>query len=249
MIQKRIVLSFAGIVALGLLLIAFSLYSNKPIETVSANVAINTEQILANFNGKIKSLNYKTYDDIKTGDIVATIEVTQTESNCNNPKAMQNKQKQAMAEYENAAIMYKDGVISQQQYDSSLEKLRKTQDQKACGGEATHIENIYAFKNGKIFYNEYKVGDEVQEDDVLAEIGVTKPQIHAYFSPKKAKRIKVDMPAEITIIKYPEKLFTGVVRNTDAVDIMGRLIILDIAEDLNDINIQSGDAAVVKIKP
>ena len=57
------------------------------------------------------------------------------------------------------------------------------------------------------------------------------------------------MPAEITIVKYPEKLFTGVVRNTDAVDIMGRLIILDIAEDLNDINIQSGDAAVVKIKP
>ena len=247
MVSKRIIFSFAGIVIVGLGLIIFSIYDKKAIETVSANVNIQTEQINANFNGKIKEYKFKTYDTIKTGDIVATLEVVQTEGECKNNTYQQNKQKQAMAEYENAAIMYKDGVITQAQYDASLDKLRKTQDQMVCSGNEIHLENLYAFDGGKIFYSEYKVGDDVQQDDVIAEIGVGKPNIHAYFSPKKAKKIKIDMPAEITIVKYPEKKFTGTVKNTDKVDIMGNLVIIDINEDLNDINIKNGDAAIVKI--
>ena len=247
MVSKRIIVSFAGIVVVGLALILYSILSNKDLETVSANVNIQTEQIAANFNGKIKELQFNTYDTVKTGDIIATIEVVQTEGECKNRTAQQTKQKQAVAEYENAAIMYKDGVITQAQYDASLDKLRKTQDQMVCSGDAKHSENLYAFNAGKIFYGEYKIGDEVQQDDIIAEISSGKPQIYAYFSPRKAKKIKLDMPAQITIVKYPEKKFTGLVKNIDKVDIMGQLIILDINEDIADLNIQNGDAAIVKI--
>lgn len=248
MTKNRIILSFVCVVIIGLSLIIYSFVSKRPIETVSADVYIESEQILANFNGKIQDFKFKTYDNVKTGDIIATVEVVQPEGFCNNKTAMQNKQKQAMAEYENAAIMYKDGIISQSEYDASLEKLRKTQNQKVCTGEATHVENIYAFKDGKIYYSQLKPGDEVSEDDVLAELSTSKPQIHAYFSPAKTKKINPNSAiAHITIVKYPEKPLTGVIKTVSTGDIMGNLLIIDINEDVSDMNIQNGDAAIVRI--
>jgi len=247
MVSKKITISFALIVITGLILIGFSILYNKPLETVSASINMDTENIFANFNGKIKEFNYKDYDNVKIGDIIATIEVVQTEEFCKNKTVAENKQKQAVAEYENAAIMYKDGVITQEEYDASLDKLRKTQSQKVCTGEATHTENIYAVKAGKIYYANYNVGDTTQSEDVIATIATGQPQIYAYFSPKQAKNIKSGMVGEISIIKYPEKQFTGIVKSVSTGDIMGNLVILDINEEVDDLNLRNGDAAVVRI--
>ena len=248
MLSKKVIFTFSIISAIGLVLIAFAYFHPKAIETVSASVSVPSEQIFAPADGILKSINVEDYADVKVGDVIAQIEVTLAAAKCQDKKTSETIQQKAVKDYENAAIMYKDGIITQEQYDKSLENLRAVQAKKPCSAEAKQTENILALKNGKAVIGSYKVGDSISEGDLVAEVYTDKPQIHAYFSPKQVKNLPVGADSEISIIKYPEKHLTGVVKALDTVDIMGRLVVIDINGDTSDMILKNGDAATVKIK-
>lgn len=240
-----IIISSAVVAILGIIVLCF--VSLKPIETLSSTVFFETESVAAGSSGTFKNFVVEDYQTVKAGDEIAEIEVEAVNAKCLDKKASERKHEKAVADYENAAIMYKDGVITQEQYDASLEKFKEAQAQSACGTEIKQIEKIYALNDGKVFLGEFNEGDEVHNDSVLAEIGTSAPVVHAYFSPKIAKRIKPEAKAQISIVKYPEKQFTGTVKSLGAPEVMGTLVVISINEDVSDLRIKNGDSVVVKI--
>lgn len=248
MLSKKVIFTFSIISVIGIGLIAFAYFQPKTIETVSASVSVPTEQIFSPADGVLKSINVEDYANVNVGDVIAQVEVTLSAAKCQDKKTSEAIQQKAVKDYENAAIMYKDGVITQEQYDKSLENLRAVQAKKPCSAETKQAENILALKSGKVVIGSYKVGDSINEGDLIADVYTDKPQIHAYFSPKQVKNLHVGADAQIAIIKYPEKPLTGVVKALGATDIMGRLVVIDINDDTSDMILKNGDAATVKIK-
>ncbi|MEE3348836.1 MAG: HlyD family efflux transporter periplasmic adaptor subunit [Candidatus Gastranaerophilaceae bacterium] len=241
--NKKIILTLISIILISG--IAFLLYKradlNKEIETFSANVINDNEIITAGDNGTVLSLKYKNLEKVKVGDIIAELDISSTpKSNCVN-------EKEASDEYKDAAIMYKDGVISKEEYDKSLNEYKEETKNTAknCGQKSQVIKSIYANADGVISYSDIKEGDSVKFDTEIGTVNQENANIKAYFSPKYKHRIKEGDKAKITIVKYPEKVFEGKVSSIDKIDINGQGITLKVTQDTSDLLIKNGDAAIV----
>lgn len=242
---KKIILSLLILgLAIGGYFVA-STFTSKTIETVSAKISIQTEKITANTSGTLKSIEVEPYQIVKEGDIIAT--VTQNlEANCQ-PPANKNDKK-AAENYEDAAIMYKDGVISQEQYDASLKKYRQYKSAKNCINPIEMTKNVYSLASGKIELNDnISLGNEIFDDTIIASVQQGTPKIIAYFSPKNKRQLKIGRKADITIIKYPEMKFTGTITARDKIDMYGLAIQVEINEDISNLNLKNEDAAIVNI--
>lgn len=246
MLAKKFILL---IIVVGLVVGGFfaaSTFTSKSIETVSAKIVIDTEEVSANTTGILKTITVEPYQLVKEGDIIATI--SQTEHlNCKPPKNKNDKK--AAENYENAAIMYKDGIITKEQYDASLKEYRQYKQAKTCIGDTIEkFQNVYALTSGKIELNDQlNIGDKVYADTIIAYTQKSTPKVIAYFSPKEKRQLKIGRKAELSIIKYPEKVFTGTISAKDKIDLYGLAVKLDINEDVSSLNLKNGDAVIVKI--
>ena len=222
---------------------------NSDIETVSAKISMDLVDVEAGADGIIKSVNVKNFDRVKLGQTIAEVVASsKNNSMCSSDKKNYDS---ALKEYENSAVMYKDGVISKEEYDSSLVKYKnsktKFSNSKNCSTNG-NVHTIFSKADGIILLTgNYNKGDFIYSESVIGTIRPEKILIKAYFSPKIAKKIKINSNAEITIIKYPEKQLSGVVKSVDGVDVYGQLITLEIKDDIFDMDIANDDAAIVKI--
>ncbi len=249
---KKIIFSVIGLLVI--LELLFAVYKhielNKEIETVSASVINENEEIIAADNGIIKELKFKNFDKVQEGDIIAEIDITnQPETNCINQEEISSADQKAVKEYENAAIMYKDGVISKEEYDNSLKqyKTETANNNAKCKPANEIIKSIHANANGVILYADLKEGDTVKYDSSIGIVNPENAAVKAYFSPKYKNRIKVGDKAKISIVKYPEKIYSGEVVSKDKIDINGQAIIVRVNEDTKDLNIKNGDGAIVTL--
>lgn len=248
MLAKNRILSALSIIAIILII---GLYTNKTsdstIETVSAAISIETQDVTASTNGTLSEFKVEQYEKVTPGDTIAIIS-QKIVSKCKNSTQLDNTSN-AAKDYENAAIMYKDGIISQEQYDSSLEKYKKQKNiKKNCSDKIiTQSKDVKTTISGKIEFADIEIGDTVNENTVVAKIQTGTPTIIAYISPKYKKQIKAGDLAEINIIKYPEKHFTGKITSIDKIDIYGQAISLSINENVSDLNLKNKDSVVVKI--
>lgn len=245
MLAKKIILSVLIIALAAGGYFAARTFTARNIETVSAKIIIDTENITANTSGTLKSINVQPYQTVKEGDIIATVSKI-SPAYCHPPKNKNDKK--AAQTYENAAIMYKDGIITKEQYDASLKEYRQYKNAQVCVKQSETVNNVYSLFSGKIELDDnISVGEEVQENTVIAAVQKDSPKILAYFSPKDKRYLKIGQQAEITIIKYPEMAFTGTLSAKDKIDIYGLAIKININEDVSNLNIKNGDAAIVKI--
>ena len=82
---------------------------------------------------------------------------------------------------------------------------------------------------------------------LIATIKPVERRIKAYFSPKHAKKIETGMQAQIILIKYPEKQFTGVIESVEKIDVNGIPVIIKINEDVSSLNVNDNDNTIVRI--
>lgn len=245
MFNKKFLLIFSLFFIAGCSLSGIYLFKQnfKDIETMSAKLEIDVKNVEADTNGVIKSISLKPYSVVKIGDIIAEISQTSNKTSCSqvtNPKQVQET-------YEDAVIMYKDGIISKEEYDASLAKY-KSQKKHSCNPAKSVLVPIYSENDGIFIPDDnYKIGTPVNEDTIIGSIRSEDIIIKAYFSPNDAKRIKVGKKAIITIIKYPEKQLAGIVTSLGKVDINGQAVYLKITDNNSDLNISDGDASIVKI--
>ena len=214
----------------------------KDIETMSAKVDMELEDVEADHDGTISSIKIQSFSNVKIGDVIAEISKNPSKTNC----TTEAESKKVTDDYKDSVLMYKDGIITKDEYDASLKKY-KSEKSNLCSSK-TELVPVYAEQDGIfILDDEYKTGSAVNEESILGVIRPEKVIIKAYFSPKDAKRIKAGKNAQVSIIKYPEKQFTGVVKSIGNIDINGREVLIEIIDDTSDLNIAGDDAATVKI--
>lgn len=252
MVSKKIVYS---LILTGLLIvfggiIAFNHSKPKAIETLNAHVVADYADIITTDSGKISNILITQSQDIRKGDVIAELSVSSVvRKNSKNTKSV--NKKEVEQDFETAAIMYKDGVISQDEYDKSVEnleeKMNSTPEGKSENITTSRIVKIYSPIDGKIVWGSLKIGDNVGKDVVIAKVNSSYKEVLAHFSTTNSDKISVGDRANIKLIKYPEKHFTGVVNSIGVPDKKGVPIVLTFEDETSNIDILNGDSAIVRL--
>ena len=204
-------------------------------DTVATSEAvIESEKIPVNaeLSGKPKDIFVKPNQIVSTGQLVAEIEVQQTvAAPAVSQKEMIESSKKKLEEAEenhtNFAIMYKDGIISQQEYDESLEKLASAKEdyENNVSGKiqplskttvTTVTKKVYAPKDGTVSINFIDKGENAVKDNPIVLIDTDKPKLVAYFDTKFRENLSVGSAVIIKPNNFNGKVFGGIIESIAA---------------------------------
>ena len=268
MFDKKNVILVLILIAIFGGIIAFNHKRPRPVETLSAYISSDSVSIQADNSGKIKSLSVKQDEKVQKGQVIAEIETSKSVVKSVDPSSQTHKPTEQ--EYENVAIMYKDGVIPQEEYDRSLNQLTKAQDDYEKAVEASDSGNtkqktfvkknvstskVYAPKDGVVSLSYLNKGETAVKDKPVVLLDSNRPKVTAYFNPKHAGDLKVGKEVNIRIKNYGSKKFTGVI---DAVgtepemDARNKSLVIPVQisfkDDLNGYTIEKGQPVQVRFK-
>ena len=244
--------------------------------TADAVIEPDFVPVEASTSGKIKNIFVKPDQNVTRGQIIAEIEVVenvvikQPAASGNDVAVKKEKLNNAEENYKHFAIMYKDGVIPQEEYDRSLNQLTKAQDDYEKAVEAsdsgntkqkTFVKNnvstskVYAPKDGVVSLSYLNKGETAVKDKPVVLLDSNRPKVTAYFNPKHAGDLKVGKEVNIRIKNYGSKKFTGVI---DAVgtepemDARNKSLVIPVQisfkDDLNGYTIEKGQPVQVRFK-
>ena len=243
------------IIVISALLLIFGgiiLFNHKrplAVETLNAYISSDSVSIQAENSGKIKTLAVKQSDKVQKGQIIAEIETSKSVVKPVEPK---NSRQAAEKDYENAAIMYKDGIISQEQYDNYIKNLKENQKQAEQPVNkivyTSEVTKIYAPIDGTIVLNNLKTGDTIAKETILAKVNSSHKEINAYFSASDEDKIVTGKDVNITVIKYPKKTFSGKINSVSKPENKGIPVKITFDQDTSNFDFQNGDSVIVKIK-
>ena len=211
-------------------------------------------------------LGLKTGDKITVNDLLYGLMFVSG----NDVAVKKEKLNNAEENYKHFAIMYKDGVIPQEEYDRSLNQLTKAQDDYEKAVEASDSGNtkkktfvkknvstskVYAPKDGVVSLSYLNKGETAVKDKPVVLLDSNRPKVTAYFNPKHAGDLKVGKEVNIRIKNYGSKKFTGVI---DAVgtepemDARNKSLVIPVQisfkDDLNGYTIEKGQPVQVRFK-
>lgn len=256
MVSKKIIYLVLLVLLFVIFGVIISFNRSRPVsvETLNAHVIADTEDVTVGNLGKISNILISQYQDVKKGQVIAEVTV---------PSPVQKKQvksklqpadkKQIEKDYEDAALMYKEGVISQDEYDKSIENIEAKQatddkEKDVAETKADRVIKVYAPMDGKIVWGNLKVGDTVSKDVVIAKVNSSYKEVLAHFATAYSDNISIGDKAHIKLIKYPEKQFSGVVNSIGQPDKKGLPITIIFEGETSDIDIINGDSAIVKLE-
>ncbi len=202
-------------------------YNNIPFK-VNAIVYPEVISVNSDIQGVVKEVFVNNDQEVKKGQILAEIEYSDgndmSEKVSSQDKILSSAKVEldnAKNDYQNSVSMYKDGVISQEQYDKALNRLTFAQNNyksalaksvalKNNAKNTTKIKQIVA--NQDAYVDSIKVNSGFKTDvDTQLMILSSKgePQITAYVSENKVKKIKENNEVKIKINSFKDKVFKG----------------------------------------
>lgn len=223
MSKYKFFIILAAIIVLGG---SFSFYVLRNFNTISAEkVMIDSEKITVNSedNGTLTEIFVKPEEYVTSGQAVAEIQISQNNSTNDEQTQELSYSKQKLDEAENNytkfAMMYKDGVVSKEEYDNSLKTLEAAKENytKAKNNISANAQvqpvtkKIYAPENGTVSVNYIKKGEITTKNSPLILIKTAAPKITAYFDKKFQHQIKEGAQVSINIGGYEGKHFEGVI--------------------------------------
>lgn len=230
----------------------YKITSNNEIETFNARIFSETVNIQPDKSGKLKTFNVKQSQQVKKGQVIA--EILTEESSGSEIKKSVNKQKTTQnieQEYENAAIMYKDGIISQQEYDNYITSYNAQKNQNEIPAKTnvkiTKTEKIYSPIDGIISLNNIQKGDLIGKDNIIAKVNSLHKEINAYFSYSDKLKLTEGLEVEIHIIKYPEKILSGIITSIGEPEAAGLPVTIQFKDDVSSMDLENGNSVIVKI--
>ena len=134
MIKNKINLVVLGIVLMAAVTFGGFFLMQKSPKAYTAKIYPVLEIIKTTDSGIVKNIRVNVGEEVTKGQLLAEIEslteLKNTAKTVNNTElpAAKVKLNKAEEEYTNAAFMYKDGVISQEDYDETLASLKTVQD-------------------------------------------------------------------------------------------------------------------------
>lgn len=256
------------------------LYNSSYVSTKDAMVEPDFIAVEAESSGKIKDVLVKPNEKVTRGQLLAEIEVTeklgsseekqsQTDTALN-MKTSKTKLNEAEENYKRFALMYKDGVIAQEEYDRSLKQLTDAQKEyenalkasenssktsKAVVKTNITTSKVYAPKDGVVSLSYVNKGEPAVKDKPVVLLNSNNPKVTAYFNPKYAEFLKKGQEVNICLKKYPLKNFTGVIDSVGSepeMDSAKQSLVIPVQiifkDDLNGYMIKQGQSVQVKLK-
>lgn len=275
--KKVIVISslliIAAILAGG---VGFWTYNTSFVYTNDAVIEPDFVPVEASTSGKIKNIFVKPDQNVIRGQVIAEIEVvenvviTQPADGVKAVSVQKEKLNDAEENYKHFAMMYKDGVIPQEEYDHSLNQLTKAQEDYEKAVEAsssvsnsaktivkTNISTskVYAPKDGVVSLSYLNKGETAMKDKPVVLLDSNRPKVTAYFNPKFAGDLKVGKEVNIRIKQYPSKKFTGVidfVGTEPEMDAKNKSLVIPVQitfkDELNGYSLEKGQPVQVRFK-
>lgn len=229
--KKVIVISSLLVVVAIIAASGFYFYNSLFISSNDAVIEPDFIAVDAENSGKVKNIFVKPEQNVTKGQVLAEIEVVQNvvipaqSKNGFDVNSTKAKLNDAEENYKHYALMYKDGVIAQEEYDRSLNQLTKAQDdyekalqtsgaaqkQKSVVKTNVTTSKVYVPKDGVVSLSYLNKGETAVKDKPIVLLDSNKPKVTAYFNPKYADELKVGQQVDIHMKKYPAKKFTGVI--------------------------------------
>ena len=254
MVSKKIIYATSLVVILGILsgIVSFNHKRPRAIETLNAHVVADSANIIVPDSGKISDIMIPDSQNIKKGQPIAELTIPlATQKNTQKANPIQKNKKDLEKDYEDAALKYKDGVISQDEYDKSIENIEAQQEAALAQNSKIIPTNktvkVYSPIDGKIVWGNLKIGDTVNKDTTIAKVNSSYKEVLAHFSTSYGDSISIGSKANIKLIKYPDKQFTGIVNSIGTPDKKGLPIVIIFESEISDVDIENGDSAIVKL--
>lgn len=194
-------------------------FKDKDINAADAYLTSNRYAVDGFDKGTVKSVLVKKDDAVKKGQVLAEILIASTADSSlqksDSSAVLKTKLDEAEQNHTNAALMYKDGVISQHEYDKSLEKLvaarklYKNSKAQSSIKPTPIIKKIYSPVDGVVEIDYVKKGDDISKGKNLFLIDTDELKIMAYFETKYKKSLKTGSKVVIANDKYGDKTFDG----------------------------------------
>lgn len=223
------------VVVLILLVAGIFLLKSDTQKTYSAIIYPEAESyVKALLSGTVKDVYVEPKAQVSRGQVLAVIESTvksdektSSESPKVNLSQIKSRLDSAEENYKNAAMMYKDGVITQEDYDKRLTDLKNAQDayKIAVSKSKTKVVepqkkklvtmNVFSPIDGIVDSSFVKKGDSVNSGDNMMLITVNTKKVTAYVDKKALAKIKAGQSVLISVPGYEDKKFNGIVDYTD----------------------------------
>lgn len=257
---KFVIILCVVLVVLG----GISFYTIGNLKTISSNNAVIAPQeitVKSDENGKLTEIFVKPDEPVTSGQAVAEIQISKQNSNSDeiNQKLEVSKQKLTDAEnsYTKYALMYKDGVVSQEEYDKSLKTLEVAKEDYAKARSSYSSEakqglvtkKIYAPQNGTVSINYIKQGENTTKNAPILLIETTTPKITAHFDKKFQNYLQEGAEVSINIPEYEGKTFSGVIENiTDENNTNSSVVVIRFKEDVSKYDFHKNNSVSVTLK-
>lgn len=223
------------VVVLILLVAGIFLLKSDTQKTYSAIIYPEAESyVKALLSGTVKDVYVEPKAQVSRGQVLAVIESTvksdektSKESPKVNLSQIKSRLDRAEENYKNAAMMYKDGVITQEDYDKRLTDLKNAQDayKTAVSKSKTIVVepqkkklvtmNVFSPIDGIVDSSFVKKGDSVNSGDNMMLITMNTKKVTAYVDKKALSKIKAGQSVLISVPGYEDKKFNGIVDYTD----------------------------------
>lgn len=206
----------------------FCYFKSKAVVTNNVVIESRLFTVSTSFEGIVKEVFVKPNENISSGQVIAEIEVEQPAAKqivVDNNKLELTKKNLDEAEknYTNFAMMYKDGVISQKEYDESLEKLVAARENykkevankhQASAPKANAMtRKVHSPEDGVVSVNYVKKGETVNVHKPILLADFKTPNLIAYFDPKFKDELSVGKKVIVKSSQYRGKSFEGVIES------------------------------------
>jgi len=221
----KIRLMIAGVViTAGIIVVVFLRYGNTRNQeglVLSGNVEVTEVDVGFKIAGRVVSLYTDEGRKVVKGDRIAALDsaelesvVTQNRASVENNEAQYEKARKDLERY---TALFRDGVISPQQMDSSktaydvaVSQLRLSRASLKTAEVRFRDAVIYAPLNGVVIRKNVEEGETVGAGTSVFTIGdLENPWIKVYVKEDKLGLVKLGQKAEIRVDTYPMKSYEG----------------------------------------
>lgn len=229
MIKNKINLVVLGIVLMAAVTFGGFFLMQKSPKAYTAKIYPVLEIIKTTDSGIVKNISVNVGEEVTKGQLLAEIEslteLKNTAKTVNNTElpAAKVKLNKAEEEYTNAAFMYKDGVISQEDYDETLASLKTAQD--AYQNAVWRSKNIKQPANvtikqstkitspadGIVENLTIKNGTKLNKGDTILQLTLKEKKITAYVDKKTSLKLSAGQQVQIQVPEKEGKTFKGTI--------------------------------------
>lgn len=230
MVKNKLVVGIS-LFAIAVVLICAGVFLKKGDKTsYSATINPSVTRVQTTAAGIVKDVFVKPGDKVKRGQVLAEIEIP-SKPNAAPIKSVKpdlnsakNKLKIAEDKYANAAIMYKDGVISQEDYDNILAELKTAQNSyknsviqaqkadaegKSLSKVPSAIEKVYAPADGEISKTILSKGGHTTAGQDMILLTLNAMKVTAYVDKDTTCKLERGQNVLIKVPEYKNRMYNG----------------------------------------